>query len=176
MGLSSQFDQLQLRACAPSIDLFLLYQPYFKETLNCSGFCSVCVLSRAVSIDYPSQSHACIVFYRSVRNQDRFDRHEYTSLWPYGKLFRFACLFLSLSVSIPILLLSKQNSKQVYSLTRKQCTKFSNENFSVKLLENLHAGTYDIAYYIYKVKKFAAASVRLPAAARRGRRDRHSRA
>ena len=65
----------------------------------------------------------------------------------------------------------------MYSLTQKQCPKFSNEKFSVifsvKLLENLYASTYAIIYHIYKVKKSAAASARLPAAAAFGRRNGH---
>ena len=42
----------------------------------------------------------------------------------------------------------------LYSLPKKQCTKFSNEKssvfFPVNLLENLHASTYDLCNYIYK--------------------------
>ena len=48
----------------------------------------------------------------------------------------------------------------MYSLTQKQCSKFSIEKslvfFLVNLLEILHASTYDILLYIYKVKKLAA--------------------
>ena len=65
----------------------------------------------------------------------------------------------------------------LYSLTQKQCPKFWNEKFwvifSVKLLENLYASTYAIIYHIYKAKKSAAASARLPAAAACGRRNGH---
>ena len=45
----------------------------------------------------------------------------------------------------------------MYSLPKKQCTKFSNKKssvfFPVNLLENLHASTYTIYKYIYKIKK-----------------------
>ena len=48
----------------------------------------------------------------------------------------------------------------IYSLAQKQLIKFSIEKslvlFSVKLIEILHASTYDILVYIYKVKKPAA--------------------
>ena len=51
-----------------------------------------------------------------------------------------------------------------YSLPKKQCTKFSNEKssvfFPVKLLEILHASTYDLYNYIYKVKKIRRLVVR----------------
>ena len=40
---------------------------------------------------------------------------------------------------------------------------------TVNLFENLHAYTYGIYNYIYKVRKNATASARPPAAARRGR-------
>ena len=66
------------------------------------------------------------------------------------------------------------------SLPKKQCTKFSNEKssffFPVNFLEKLHASTYDLYNYIYEVKKNPPPSARSPAAARRGRSERHSRA
>ena len=69
---------------------------------------------------------------------------------------------------------------RVYSLPQKHCTKFSNEKsmffLTVNLFENWHASTYNMCKYIYKVKKNAIASVRPPAAARRGQSKRHLRA
>ena len=45
----------------------------------------------------------------------------------------------------------------MYSLPKKQCTKFSNEKssffFTVKPSDNLHAGTYGLYKYTCKVKK-----------------------
>ena len=68
-------------------------------------------------------------------------------------------------------------SSWMYRVAQKECSKFSIEKslvfFSVNVFENLHASTYDILVYIYKVKKIAAASPRLPAAAACGRPDRH---
>ena len=68
----------------------------------------------------------------------------------------------------------------LYSLPQKHCTKFSNEKsmffLTVNLFEILHASTYGIYNYIYKVKKPAAASVRPQAAARLRLLDLHSRA
>ena len=47
--------------------------------------------------------------------------------------------------------------KIMYRVHQKQCSKFSNEKslvfLTVNLLEILHARTYDIHKYIYKVKK-----------------------
>ena len=58
-------------------------------------------------------------------------------------------------------------------MQQKHCTTALDEKSSVfltvNLIEILHACTYGIYSYIYKVKKPAAASVRPPAAARRGR-------
>ena len=47
---------------------------------------------------------------------------------------------------------------------------------TVNLFEILHASTYNIYNYIYKVRKNATASARPPAAARRGRLNWHLRA
>ena len=50
-----------------------------------------------------------------------------------------------------------ERKRMKYSLPKKQCTKFSNKKssvfFPVNLLENLHASTYTIYNYIYKIKK-----------------------
>ena len=68
----------------------------------------------------------------------------------------------------------------MYSMPQKHCTKFSNEKssvfFPVNLLKKLHASTCGIYNYIYKIKKNAPSSTRPPAAARRGRSERQSRA
>ena len=46
------------------------------------------------------------------------------------------------------------------SVRQKQCSKFSNEKslvfLTVNLDEILHASTYDICKYIYKIEKIAA--------------------
>ena len=53
--------------------------------------------------------------------------------------------FISSKFGKPMLV---DNDNFLYSLTRKQCSKFSNKFFSVifsvKLIEILHASTYDI--------------------------------
>ena len=68
----------------------------------------------------------------------------------------------------------------MYRLAQKHCTKFSNEKsmvFSpVNLFEILHANTYNIYNYIYKVEKNATTSGRPPAAARRSWSKWHLRA
>ena len=48
--------------------------------------------------------------------------------------------------------------------------------FTANLYEIWHVSTYNIYNYIHEIKKNAAASVRPPAAARRGRSKRHLRA
>ena len=65
----------------------------------------------------------------------------------------------------------------MYRVAQKQWIKFSIEKslviFSVIFFGILHASTYDIHNYIYKVQKSAAASARPPAAAACGRLDSH---
>ena len=68
----------------------------------------------------------------------------------------------------------------MYSLQQKHCPTSLDEKsmvfLTVKYFEILHASAYDIYNYIHIVRKNATASARLPAAARRGRSKRHSRA
>ena len=72
-------------------------------------------------------------------------------------------------------LLEKMNNslQSVYRVQQKQWSlalnKKSSVFFSVNFFTNLYIGTYIIYKYIYKIKKIATASVRPPAAARRGR-------
>ena len=68
----------------------------------------------------------------------------------------------------------------MYSLQQKECLTTLDKKRSVfltvNIYENLHASTYTIYEYMYKVKKTAAARARPPAAALCGRSKWHLRA
>ena len=67
---------------------------------------------------------------------------------------------LRLKLFITASRIEETNKQYAYSLAQKQWIKFSIEKslvfFSVNLFKNLHASTYTILLYIYKVKKIAA--------------------